>query len=76
MRENASTRRPAVSATFTGDDPPLRVELFSREQMAQHGTARRHLPPGYSRNLPRRADGPSATLPRVYDIALETISRA
>ena len=37
-------------------------------------TARRHLPPGYSRELPRLADGPSAGLPRVYDIALETIS--
>ncbi len=37
-------------------------------------TARRHLPKGYSRELPRLLDGPSAGLPRVYDIALETIS--
>jgi len=37
-------------------------------------TARRHLPKGYSRELPRLASGPSAGLPRVYDIALETIS--
>ena len=37
-------------------------------------TARRHLPPRYDRELPRLADGPSAGLPRVYDIALETIS--
>ena len=37
-------------------------------------TARRHLPKGYSRELPRLATGPSAGLPRVYDIALETIS--
>ncbi len=37
-------------------------------------TARRHLPAGYSRELPRLAAGPSAGLPRVYDIALETIS--
>ena len=37
-------------------------------------TAKRHLPQGYSRELPRLADGPSAGLPRVYDIALETIS--
>jgi cyclic beta-1,2-glucan synthetase len=37
-------------------------------------TARRHLPKGYSRELPRLSDGPSAGLPRVYDIALETIS--
>ena len=37
-------------------------------------TARRHLPEGYSRELPRLMDGPSAALPRVYDIALEMIS--
>ena len=37
-------------------------------------TARLHLPRGYSRELPRLASGPSAGLPRVYDIALEIIS--
>ena len=37
-------------------------------------TARRHLPKGYSRELPRLGTGASAGLPRVYDIALETIS--
>ena len=37
-------------------------------------TAKRHLPKGYSRELPRLVNGPSAGLPRVYDIALETIS--
>ncbi len=37
-------------------------------------TARRHLPKSYSRELPRLAHGPSARLPRVYDIALEAIS--
>ena len=37
-------------------------------------TARRHLPKGYSRELPRLARGPSANLPRVYDIALEAIA--
>jgi cyclic beta-1,2-glucan synthetase len=36
-------------------------------------TARRHLPKGYSRELPRLMNGLSATLPRVYDIALEMI---
>ena len=40
----------------------------------QISTARRHLPKGYSRELPRLQNGPSAGLPRVYDIALETIS--
>src|SRR5213596_20510 len=36
--------------------------------------ARRHLPRSYSRELPRLLDGPSAGLPRVYDIVLEFIS--
>ena len=122
-----------------GDAPPLRSELFSAEQMKQHGrtlagqhklstgraqdqllarlaenenvlvavhtlvteavgaerqitpagewlldnyylieeqirTAKRHLPKAYSRELPRLLHGPSAGLPRVYDIALEIIS--
>jgi len=122
-----------------GDEPPLRSELFSCDQMKRHGTvlaashklssgrpsdrlltrlaenesvligtrnllaetvkanrrvvpagewlldnfylveeqirmAKRHLPRGYSRELPRLLNGPSAGLPRVYDIALEIIS--
>ncbi|MFZ3089406.1 MAG: glucoamylase family protein, partial [Nitrospirota bacterium] len=133
LRGNSKTQKCA------GDEPPLRSELFSSDQMDQHGktlagshklslgrapdrllmrladnedmllgvrnllteaikanrritpagewlldnfylieeqirTARRHLPKGYSRELPRLLNGPSAGLPRVYDIALETIS--
>jgi cellobiose phosphorylase len=37
-------------------------------------TARRHLPKGYSRELPCLSRGASAGLPRVYDIAQETIA--
>ena len=40
----------------------------------QIATAKRHLPRGYSRELPCLALGSSAGLPRVYDIALEAIS--
>jgi len=36
--------------------------------------ARQHLPKGYSRQLPRLANGKSAGQPRVYDLALEIIS--
>jgi cellobiose phosphorylase len=36
--------------------------------------ARRHLPRGYSRELPCLSNGPSAGFPRVYDIVLELIS--
>ena len=39
-------------------------------------TAKQHLPRGYSRELPRLSEGPSRHLPRVYDIALETISHS
>ena len=37
-------------------------------------TAKRHLPKAYSRELPRLLHGPSAGLPRIYDIALEAIA--
>ena len=131
--------RGSALGPYVGDAPPLRAELFSAEQMEQHGktlasshrissqrapdqllarltenedvllqayklltaagkanrrispagewlldnfylieeqirTARRHLPKGYSKELPRLAHGPSAGLPRVYDIALEAIA--
>ncbi|RPJ33871.1 MAG: hypothetical protein EHM27_17705, partial [Deltaproteobacteria bacterium] len=129
----------SLEKKFAGAEPPLRSELFSSDQMKQHGkaladshkldsghapdqllarlaenedvligacnllteavqanrrivpagewlldnfylieeqirTARRHLPKGYSRELPRLLNGPSAGRPRVYDIALEIIS--
>ena len=38
--------------------------------------AQRHLPKKYSEGLPQLADGPSAGLPRVYDIVLEIISHS
>jgi cyclic beta-1,2-glucan synthetase len=37
-------------------------------------TAKRHLPKGYSRELPRLRQGLSAGRPRVYDLALEIIA--
>ena len=40
----------------------------------QVATARRHLPKGYSRELPQLRNGASAGLPRVYDIALNAIA--
>jgi cyclic beta-1,2-glucan synthetase len=133
LRDNGLARQ------YAGDEPPLRSELLSADQMEHHGkglavthklslkrvpdelltrlgenegvlvdvcnlltaavranrriapagewlldnfylieeqirTAKRHLPKRYSRELPRLAYGPSAGLPRVYDIALEAIS--
>jgi cyclic beta-1,2-glucan synthetase len=40
----------------------------------QISQARRNLPPGYSRQLPRLANGSSAGFPRIYDLALELIA--
>ncbi|KAF1719207.1 Cellobiose phosphorylase [Pseudoxanthomonas wuyuanensis] len=37
-------------------------------------TARRHLPKGYSRQLPSLSEGPSADLPRVYDMSTQAIA--
>ncbi len=138
-RLHAFRRRRAAARTRPEQEPALRSELFSAEQMEHHGRvlagqhrlsersradlllarladneavlthtgerltnatrrkrritpagewlldnfylieeqiriARRHLPKGYSRELPRLASGPSTNLPRVYDIALEIIS--
>ena len=39
-------------------------------------TGKRHFPKGYSKGLPWLTNGPSAGLPRVYDIALEIISHS
>jgi cellobiose phosphorylase len=128
-----------LAEKYASGEPPLRSELFSTDQMEQHGKilaglhqlspeqapdqllgrlaenegvligvrdllaeavkatrritpagewlldnfylieeqirmAKRHLPKGYSRELPRLLNGSSVGLPRVYDIALETIS--
>ena len=135
LRESLWETRPSA------EEAPLRSELFSREQMKQHGkvlaashvvalepasdqllprladnqevlnktcrllttaiaearriapagewlldnfylieqqirTAKSHLPKGYSQVLPRLLKGPSAGLPRVYDLALETIAHS
>ena len=61
-----STRRVMPAAEWLLDNFYLIEE--------QIRIAQKHLPKDYSRELPRLADGPSAGLPRIYDIALEIIS--
>lgn len=39
-------------------------------------TAKRYLPKGYSKGLPKLRSGPSAGFPRVYDIAIQIISHS
>ncbi len=62
----AATRRIAPAGEWLLDNFYLIEE--------QIRTAKRHLPKGYSRELPRLRNGPSAGLPRVYDLALEIIA--
>ena len=70
-----------LSTRIDASPPPRRVTPAAEWLLdnfylieEQIRTARRHLPRGYSRELPRLAGGASAGLPRVYDIALEAIS--
>ncbi|HZL46508.1 MAG TPA: glucoamylase family protein [Opitutaceae bacterium] len=60
------TRQVTHAAEWLLDNFPLIEEQIQ--------LARRHLPLGYSRELPRLGNGPSQGLPRVYDIVLQLIS--
>ncbi|MCC8998208.1 MAG: cyclic beta 1-2 glucan synthetase, partial [Candidatus Contendobacter sp.] len=66
MEAVTATRRIAPAGEWLLDNFYLIEE--------QIRTAKRHLPKGYSRELPRLLNGPSAGLPRVYDLALEIIA--
>lgn len=61
-------RRITPAAEWFIDNYPLIEE--------QIRTARRHLPRGYSRELPRLKNPSSAGTPRVYDLAIELISHS
>ena len=61
-----STRRITPAAEWILDN------FYLIEEQIQ--MARLHLPKGYSRELPRLQSGPSAGLPRVYEIVQELIS--
>jgi cyclic beta-1,2-glucan synthetase len=67
-----------VTAVATQGQPIVPAEAWLLDNFylieQQITQARRHLPRGYSRQLPRLADGPSAGFPRIYDLALELIS--
>ena len=66
MEAVTATRRIAPAGEWLLDNFYLIEE--------QIRTAKRHLPKGYSRELPRLRNGSSAGLPRVYDLALEIIA--
>ena len=69
---NRTTRTTDQSRRVTHAAEWLLDNFYLIEEQIQ--MARRHLPRGYSRELPRLRNGPSAGLPRVYDIVLELIS--
>src|SRR5882724_7040918 len=66
LRVNPSSRRITPAAEWLLDN------FYLIEEQIQ--LARRHLPKGYSRELPRLLQGVSEGLPRVYDLMLELIS--
>ena len=80
LDQNESILRAFNHATFALDSSQritpaaewLLDNFYLIEEQIQ--LARRHLPRGYSRELPRLVNGPSSGLPRVYDIVLELIS--
>ncbi|MCX6878137.1 MAG: cyclic beta 1-2 glucan synthetase [Verrucomicrobia bacterium] len=69
---NRLTRAMSPTRRITSAAEWLLDNFYLIEEQVQ--MARRHLPRGYSRELPRLRHGPSAGLPRVYDIVLELIS--
>src|SRR5665213_1322104 len=73
LREfNRSTLAVNPNRTITPAAEWLLDNFYLIEEQIQ--LSRRHLPRGYSRELPRLLTGLSAGLPRVYDIVLELIS--
>jgi cellobiose phosphorylase len=69
---NRTTRAVNPDRRITSAAEWLLDNYYLIEEQVQ--MARQHLPRGYSRELPRLLNGPSAGMPRVYDIVLELIS--
>ncbi len=81
LAENERVLMAAYDVVSTAATPGQRVvpaeawlldNFYLIEQ--QIGLARRHLPRGYSRQLPQLSGGLLAGFPRIYDLALELIS--
>jgi cyclic beta-1,2-glucan synthetase len=69
---NRTTLAVNSSRRITPADEWLLDNFYLIEEQVQ--MAKRHLPRGYSRELPRLLNGPCTGLPRVYDIVLELIA--
>ena len=72
----AFNRATAATISGSGRITPAAEWLLDNFHLIEEQVqmARRHLPRGYSRELPCLDQGPSAGLPRVYDLVLELIS--
>lgn len=78
LADNRRVLLSACSRLSKGDGPQFpaaewlldNIHLFEEEIR----TAERHLPKGYSHELPRLGLGASAGLPRVYDLAIESVA--
>lgn len=72
-----STSCAALAGALPGSRPALPAAQWLLDNFylveSHIRIAKRHLPTGYSLQLPRLDTGASSGLPRVYDIALETI---
>jgi len=73
LRTFNRTTRDSTSACRTTPAAEWMLDNFYLVE-EQIQMAKRHLPRGYSRELPRLQQGPSAGLPRVFDIVLELIT--
>lgn len=81
LRENAALLDDARTflSTMVRDDvriTPAGEWLLDNYHLVEEQVrlAQRHLPKGYSRELPALSQGPSAGLPRVYDLAMEAVA--
>ena len=81
LAENERVLQDAYDVVTAGATPghralPAETWLLDNFYLIEEqiALARRHLPGGFSRQLPRLASGPSAGFPRIYDLALELIS--
>ena len=82
LKDNAQTlqevyRIVAAAATLEKPIIPAEAWLLDNYYLIEQKIhlARRHLPRGYSRQLPRLTTGPLTGFPRIYALALELISR-
>jgi hypothetical protein len=81
LGDNQRTLVAAFALLAQGEGPQRRATpagewLVDNAYLIQEEirTAERFLPPGYSRDLPRLPSGPSAGLPRVYDLAIQAVA--